>query len=179
MNNFFGSGTVEAEGGVVIDANFGGGSSTLLIDGLATRTITLPVGAGLPPLVLNASNVTLNVSGIGAFVFNNPVTVQNGTAALGAGAIVFNNTYSQSGGTFSVGSGAVSFNSSYSQSGGTFNGGSGTATFNHVFDLQGGIFTAPSGTMNVVSNGHDFSVGSGATFNANGGTVEFTGSAYT
>src|SRR4029077_15417001 len=57
INNNGGAGTLEARGGVSIASSFSGGSANLLIDGPATRTITLPAGAaGIPPLTINAPN---------------------------------------------------------------------------------------------------------------------------
>src|SRR5436309_4409852 len=56
---FRSNGTIDAKAAVSISPNFDGGSAQLLVDGTATRTLTLPVGAVLPPLTVNAPNVTV------------------------------------------------------------------------------------------------------------------------
>src|SRR5439155_25461319 len=78
-NHSYGSGTVEGQRGVSVDAGFGGGNNNLLISGAAQRIVTLPVCAGLLPLTVNAPNATVTASGTGVFTFNTPVTLESGS----------------------------------------------------------------------------------------------------
>src|SRR5438093_923691 len=172
MNNNGGTGTIDAQGAVSVASTFDGGTATLLISGNATRTVTLPVGAGLPALTVNAPNVTLNASGApGTITFSQPINVQSVLAFTnGAVNFIFNNPFTFGAGTnFVPGSGDLTFNSTYTQTGGTFTPGSGALSFNSTFTLNGGTFNAPSGTLNFSS---DVTVGAGGTFNPNGRSEE-------
>jgi hypothetical protein len=80
------NGTVNALGNVVLASTFDGGGTTLLISGNAVRTFTLPAGAGVPVLTVNAPNVTVNTSGSGSITFQQPVTWQS-TAGVTNGAV--------------------------------------------------------------------------------------------
>ena len=184
-------GTINATGNVSIAPTFDGGTSTLLIDGPAVRTVTFPVGAGVPKLTVNSSTVSLNTNGSGTVTFANPVDIENtagftystdltfsntfifgGAAAImsGGGSITSTNTFTQSGGTITPG-GSCTF-ASFSLSGGTFTGGSALIDFNSNFTQTGGTFIASSGTTTFSSG---FTQTSGI-FNHNSGSIIFDGS---
>ena len=175
-----GSGTIDAQGPVSIASTFDGssaGSVIVLISGAATRTVTLPVGAGLPILTVNAPNVTLNASGApGTITFSRGLNVQSAASFTnGAVNFIFSNAFAFGAAVnFTPGSGDLTFNSSFTQSGGTFNAGSGALNFNSTFTLNGGTFNAPSGTLTFA--GSNVTIAAAATFNPNGGTVAFAGS---
>ncbi len=59
------SGILDARGPVAISPDFDGGTGNMLISGATARTITIPSGASMPNLQINASNVTINTSGAG------------------------------------------------------------------------------------------------------------------
>ena len=147
----------------------------LLIDGAATRTVSLPVDARIPALTVNAPNVTLNTSGAGTINFDQPFAVTS--AALFANSavnFVFSTPFTLvAAANFTPGSGNLTFNSSYTQTSGNFTPGSGLITFNSAFALNGGTFNAPSGTLTFA--GDPVTFGAGGTFNHNNGTVAFTG----
>src|SRR5258707_13874165 len=111
----------------------------LLISGATTRTVTLPVGALLPALVVNAPNVTLNTSGApGTITFSQPLDIQNvATFTNGAVNFVFSNPFTFAETTnFTPGSGDLTFNNTYTQTGGTFTPGTGALNFNSTFTLK-------------------------------------------
>ena len=169
-------GTIEAQGAVSIASTFDGGNATLLISGAATRTVTLPVGAGIPALTVNAPNVTLNASGApGTITFSEPLDIQSAASFTnGAVNFIFSNAFAFGAATnFTPGSGDLTFNNTFTQTGGTFTAGSGALNFNSTFTLNGGTFNAPSGTLAFAG---DVTIKPAATFNPNGGTVAFTGS---
>jgi hypothetical protein len=159
------NGTVNALGNVVLASTFDGGGTTLLISGNAVRTFTLPAGAGVPVLTVNAPNVTVNTSGSGSITFQQPVTWQS-TAGVTNGAVncTFNSVVTVNT-NVTQGSGDLVYNNSYTQSGGTFTPSAGVLAYNSAFTLSGGVFNAPSG---VVSFGSEFTI-SGGTFNAGPG----------
>src|SRR6266705_4496023 len=177
IDNNLGTGTIDAHGAVSIAPTFDGGSAgggaTLLISGAAMRTVTLPVGAGIPALTVNAANVTLNASGApGTITFSQPIDVQSVlTFTNGAVNFVFSHPFTfGAAANFTPGSGDLTFNNSFTQTGGTFTAGSGALSFNSSFTLNGGTFNAPSGTLNFAS---DVTIAAVATFNPNEGTVAF------
>jgi hypothetical protein len=176
-NTGAGNGTIEALGAVNIASTFDGGAATLLISGTATpRTVTLPVGAALPRLVVNAPNVTMNTSGTGTITFAREIVVQNVSSFTnGAVNFVFSVAFTVGAGTIFVpDSGNLTFNSTFTQTAGTFTAGSGTIAFNGAFTLSGGTFTAPAGTVTFASH---FTVSGAGVFDPNGGTVVFVGGA--
>src|SRR5688500_13097291 len=75
-------------------------------------------------------------------------------------------------GTISQGNSNLTIGGIYEQHGGTFTGGNGALNISSTFTLNGGTFTAPTGTLDFPAA---VTVASGATFNANGGTVAFVG----
>ena len=174
--NNSGVGTIDAQAAVTIASTFDGGSTpspTLLISGAATRTVTLPVGAILPALTVNAPNVTLNTSGApGTITFSKPIDVQSAASFTnGAVNFVFSIPFTFGAATnFAAGSGDLTFDSSFTQTGGTFTPGSGALNFNSTFNLNGGTFNAPSGTLSLSNH---VTIAAAATFNPNGGTVAF------
>jgi fibronectin-binding autotransporter adhesin len=172
ITNNSGNGTLDARGPVSIASTFGGGTATLLIAGSAARTVTVPVGAVMPRLTVNAPNVTLNGSGAGTVTFPRPVDVLSAAGITnGAADFTFDSTFTQSGGTVTGGSGTFNTNGAFTQSGGTFTGGAGPLDFDGDFDLSGGTFAAAQTTTFAGS----FEVGNPAVFNANGGIAVFDG----
>ena len=169
------NGTLNALGNVVLASTFDGGATTLLISGNAVRTFTLPAGAGMPALTVNAPNVTVNTSGSGSIAFPQPVTWQS-TAGVTNGAVnwTFNNVVTVNT-NVTQGSGDLVYNGTYTQNGGTFTPSAGVLDYSSSFILGGGVFNAPSG---VVSFAAGFTI-SGGTFNAGSGTVVFDGSVAT
>ena len=169
------NGTLNALGNVVLASTFDGGGTTLLISGNAVRTLTLPAGAGMPALTVNAPNVTVNTSGSGSIAFPQPVTWQS-TAGVTNGAVnwTFNNVVTVNT-NVTQGSGDLVYNGTYTQNGGTFTPSAGVLDYNSSFILGGGVFNAPSG---VVSFAAGFTI-SGGTFNTGSGTVVFDGSVAT
>ena len=186
-----GTPTIEAQGAVSIASTYDGGSANVLISGAATRTVTLPVGAGIPKLTVNAPNVTLDISGAGTLTFAQPIDVQNAlsftngavncifsqsftfgatTTFTGSGDLTFNGAFTQSNGTLTP-SGVPTFNSSLTISGGTFTGASNPIDVNGQFTQNGGTFIASSGTTSFAQ----IFLYIGGTFNHNGGTVVFDG----
>ncbi len=172
------SGTLEAQGDVMIDPTFDGGvggfgSALLLISGAATRTVTLPAGVGLPRLTVSAAAVTLNTSGAGSITFPQAVNLSALSVTNGAVNFVFNNTFTLGVPTnFTQGSGNLTFNNTFLQNGGTFTPGSGAVTLNLHLTINGGTFNAPSGTLSLA---RDLTIGSGSTFIGGTGTVAFIG----
>src|SRR5262249_48917608 len=173
MNSNSGAGIIDAKAAVTIETTFGGGTATLSISGNATRTVTLPVGAGIPALTVNAPNLTLNASGNGSITFSQPLDVQNVLSFTnGPVNFIFSNPFTFSGNTnFTPGSGDITFNTTFTQTGGTFTPGTGALNFNNVFNQSGGTFNAPNTTLSFVSNVNI----TGGTFNPNNGTIDFTG----
>ncbi len=165
-------GTVEAQGNVVMASTYDGGDATLLISGAATRTVTLPAGATMPRLTVNAPNVTIDTSGTGTILFAQPISIQSVTSFTnGPVNFTFNVGFTIGATTnFVPGSGNLTFNSFLSQNAGTFNAGSGTLDVNGGFDISGGTFTAPTGTAFF---GAPYFLVTGGTFNPNGGTIVF------
>jgi hypothetical protein len=170
------TGTLEARGAVLFQAdhisNEGG---NLRFAGDAARTITIPAGAELPNLEINAPNTTINTSGtglitVGTVQLTDVAKLTNGGADLqqrtGAGQ-----SWTQSGGTFVAGSGSLTFPNTYTHSGGSFTGSDSAIRIGSAFTLSGGSFTASSGTTSF-----QFTVlQNGGTWNDNGGTVVFDG----
>lgn len=171
---FNAGGSLRAEGDVIISSTFGGGGTIeLFITGNATRTITMPAGATMPRLRVDAPNVTLNTSGTETVTFSSTVNLLN-AAAINTGSVnlVFDGAVTVAT-NFTAGSGNLTFNQNLTHSGGTFNAGSGTTTFRGIFNLTGGTFTATSGeTIFNGGTGTNFNK-SGGTFDHNGGTVVF------
>jgi hypothetical protein len=171
---FNAGGTLRAEGDVIISSTFGGGGTIeLFITGNATRTITMPAGATMPRLRVDAPNATLNTSGTGTVTFSEPVDLLN-AAAINTGGVnlVFSKAIKVAT-NFTAGTGNLTFNLTLTHSGGTFNAGSGTTRFGSIFNQTGGTFIATSGnTILNGPNGSNFNK-SGGTFDANGGTVIF------
>lgn len=185
------AGTVDAQGGMVHQASFDGGSTTLRIVELATRIITLSAGGNLPNVVVNAPNVTIKTSGAGTINVAN-FTLQAGTVEQGGVAFSFFSatSFAQSGGTYAGGSGSMTglfrftlsggtflhasgsltVNDLFAITNGTFTGGSGDIDVNQAFTLSGGTFTSTSGRLFL---GHDFTHTAGGSFLHNGGTVVF------
>ena len=148
------NGTLNALGNVVLASTFDGGGTTLLISGNAVRTFTLPAGAGVPALTVNAPNVTVNTSGSGSITFPLPVTWQS-TAGVTNGAVnwTFNNVVTVNT-NVTQGSGDLVYNDSYTQKRGTFTPSAGVLDYNSPFTLTGGVFNAPSGVVTFASGLH-------------------------
>ncbi|MFN6964313.1 MAG: carboxypeptidase regulatory-like domain-containing protein [Pyrinomonadaceae bacterium] len=164
------NGTLDARGtNVSISSNFDGGLGELLLGGTATRAVTIPAGASLPQLRVNAPNTTVNIGGAGGIVFDRPVSFQNAAAiTTGAVDLTFNGSF-QLATNFTQGSGAIVWNSTYSQTGGAFNGSSAPLEINGRFEVLSGSFTATSGTTTLRST--HFDPHTNGTFNHNGGTL--------
>lgn len=133
---------------------FSGGSATIYLGGSASpRTVNLSANT-LPNLYINDANLTLNGPTSGTTTVQGNVTLNKGTLQQGSGSIAITGTFTQTGGTFNGGAGNMSVNSTFTVSN------------------SGTQFKAPAGTLTLNSS---FTVNSPATFNANGGTLEFTG----
>ncbi len=145
--------------------NFTGGTATIACNGISlnlatfnnTAAKTISSGCSIPignnPTIANA--ITLN----GTLTGSGTLTTTTGTFLLGT-------TGSLSGFSGMTSGGGMTVN-------GTLNAGSYSPfTVNGSFALGAASnFTAPSGTMSVVG----LSITAGATFNANGGTIDYTG----
>jgi hypothetical protein len=170
-----GSGIVEARGEVVIPAthtSIEGGN--LRFAGNTVRTITIPSGAQLCNLEINAPNTTITTSGNGLVTLGSVqlIDVVEFTNAAADLDVRPGRNWTQSGGTFTAGSGSLMFGNFFTLSGGTFTGSSSPISIPiNTFTLSGGIFTASSGTT---AFGYIFNQ-TGGTWNANGGTVLFVG----
>jgi len=166
--------TFNAQGPVLFAPTFDGGNGPLLISGDSIRTVTLPVGAGIPRTTVNAANVTLDTSGAGTITFAQAFAVTN-CASFTNGPVnfVFTQAFTYTAGTnFTLGSGDVSFGSTYTQTGGTFSPGTGALSFSDNVTVNGGTFNAPNGILQLRTN---LTVGASATFNAGSGTLVFDG----
>lgn len=188
----FASGEVAANGDVIYGTNFTGGGGRIFFEDAATRTVNLPARNILLGMTLDNPNITVTTSGAGASTFTgaveikrglmqqgsanlslggNNLTVSGGTFAGSSGDLTVANLI-VSGGAFTGGTGLLtgSFGAGINQSGGTFStNGNIDITY---FTQSGGTFNAPSGLMIVVA---DWNHASGGVFNANGGSVKFTG----
>src|SRR2546428_8491548 len=118
------------------------------------RTITLPVGAGIPALTVNAANVTLNASGApGTITFSQPIDVQSAASFTnGAVNFVFSNPFMfGAAATFTPGSGDLTFNNSFTQNEGGFTQGRSAVTFNSTLTPTAWKNNAASGTHSLSS----------------------------
>jgi hypothetical protein len=144
-------GSFETRNNLSIATNYSA-TSSVIISGNNTRTITLPVTATMPRFTINAPNVTIQPSST------------SGTLTFATIGFALQN------GTFNANGANLIFSIPTTVSGGTFNGGSGSMTFNSggTLTLTGGIFNATSGTLTY--NPFGSNIDSNATFNPNGGT---------
>lgn len=71
--------------------------------------------------------------------------------------------------------GTANLGGGFTFSAGTFSGGAGSVTVSYGFTISGGAFTAPSATL-TLSSSCNFTHTAGGTFDANGGSVVFSGS---
>jgi hypothetical protein len=172
-----GSGTkLDAHGDVFMSSSFDGAPLfqpiTLQVSGPATRTVAFPVGAKMLPLVVNAPNVTINNSGTGAFDYSSVDLQSVASFSNGDNDVTVNGSFTVNSATVSQGAGDLFFAGPYLQTGGLFNPGAGALSFGSIFTLNAGTFNAPASTISWPSQ---VRVLAGATFNANGGTVQFNG----
>ena len=172
-----GSGVLEARGEVLIPANHTSIEGGFLrLAGDAVRTISIPSGAQLSNLEINAPNTTVTTSGsglvtLGSIQLLNAAEFTNAAADL---EVRPGRTWVQSGGNFTAGSGGLAFGSTYSHAGGTFSGSGSDVSITGNFTLSGGDYTASSG---ITAFGASFSH-SGGSWNHNGGTVLFNGPSF-
>ncbi len=195
-----GSPTFNANGGTIAITGFNG-AETLACGNVTFNLVTivrtgtgntltigsdcsLPLGAN-PNVQLAANGSTgsmiLNgtLTGSGTFTVtagNGTVTYSSGSSFTGFSGFVLPSGYNlttaiamnfSSFSPFSIASGSLTINT-----GGNLSLPA-TGTFNvSSFALSGGTFTSTSGNMNVAGN---FTISSGTTFNANGGTITFNG----
>ncbi|MDX9970571.1 MAG: hypothetical protein RBS56_01550 [Candidatus Gracilibacteria bacterium] len=113
--------------------------------------------------------------------FTNRFVMDGGTFNGGSTTTNFNNTSANSidinGGTFNAGTGSLIIASTggFDMDGGTFNG----STTNGTLQIGGAFDHSTAGTFNaenqLVKVGTSFTIGSGATFNEDESTIEFTG----
>ncbi|MCC5866155.1 MAG: carboxypeptidase regulatory-like domain-containing protein [Wenzhouxiangella sp.] len=169
-----GSGVLEARGEVLIPANHTSVEGGFLrVAGDAPRTITIPSGAQLCNLEINAPNTIITTSGSGLVTLGSVQLIDNAgfTNAAADLEVRPGRTWVQSGGVFTAGSGSLAFRSPYTHSGGAFAGSESNITIVGNFILSGGDYGASS---SVTAFGANFSQ-SGGTWNHNGGTVLFNG----
>jgi len=139
---------LNAQGAVIVENTYDGGTGTLLVSGSGTNTITITSGfTTFNVFTINNANATVDFTGSTATTFARAFTLQAG---------IFNQD-----------SAPITFTSTFTQSGGTFNGGS-TIDLNNNFTLSGGTFNAPPNNFNV---GGNWTHTAGGTFNPSTGTV--------
>mgnify|MGYP001225631197 CR=1 FL=1 len=179
-----GSGTLEARGPVVIASTFGnatsgGGAATVAFrNGSGPRTITLPVGARLPALVIDDAQLLVNTNGLGTVTLDD-FTLNAGTVEFESTdlAVIHASNYLQTGGSFSISTGNINWNTgNVTISNGTFNAGFGTVTLGAAqFNLSGGTFTPSTGSNTFgLSLNTSFSQ-SGGLFAPGAGSIDVNG----
>ncbi|MCF6276700.1 MAG: hypothetical protein L3J07_02505 [Candidatus Magasanikbacteria bacterium] len=194
-----GSGTFEFIGpgsGFSMATTFDGGTGLLKITGTDTRNIIIPADVDMPKFTLNATNTTIEFSGVASTTFESTLNLEAGTINASSTDIVFNGAFTMTGGTFDAqNSNYLDFNSyainisggtfnmqsalmeSYRAlivSGGTFDGGTGDLSITYIYEglfITGGTFTFPTGTTSLVYN---LTIGAGATVYENGTTLYYT-----
>lgn len=167
---------IRTENAVLIDAAFDGGSTFLELVGNLERVITIPAGADMPNLIVNAPNTTINTSGTGSSGLRS-LDLQ-GVALMTNGSVdqTFSGTMTIAS-NFTQGSGSLTFNGSFTQTGGLFTGGTGTIDMNVSRTFSGGTFVSTSGELIFTTSGTPGSqtlvINEGWAFDPNGGTLTF------
>lgn len=163
-------GTMNAKNAVSVAATWDvGGTSTLLIDGTATATMTIAVDAKEPAdtVTVNNANYTVVGSGSGTIIFDK-LNLQAGSVNLSGFTGTFAGAVVISGGTYTQGSGVKTYSSNFSQSGGIFDAGSSTTSIAGTLALSGGTHTFSSDTTTLRGN---FTHTNAPTMSHNNGSV--------
>ena len=199
-----GNGVIEATNGFVHESGYAGNAGTIEISGSA-REVYLAADSAFSNLLLDSAGTTVHARGNATTSLNNlQVTAGTFQANSSSIDIAVHLQISGSSSVFEGGTGSLDVGiSTFAQSGGIIRGGEGnfyngssasisgtldfTSTTNAYFNGTtagsyidiGGTFIAPSGTMYVYGGLHP-SIGtmrfiSPASFDANGGTIEFIG----
>jgi hypothetical protein len=171
-------GRVDTRGALNIAPSVTGGSGAIAITGDAARNVTLPAGAQLPNLHLNAPNVNVGTTGTDRIIIRGMTLSQGifdsgiGTLQIGIGGTF--QTYTQSGGTFVCGGGLIETGAlNLTLNGGVFDCSASPSLtsldgFLNIV-VNGGTFTSPSqtiqwGTTLQQSNNASLQVGASGTF---------------
>jgi filamentous hemagglutinin family protein len=165
------TGTLEAQGNVIVLPAFGGGSASLFFRGTSDQTFDLAgaenLFAGDILVEKDAGTVTL-FSDLWMNALGQDLTIHSGVFDLAGKNLTVSGILTLTGGTLVQGSGSLTAHG-YTQMNGTFSGGLGIFDVNGPFSLAGGIFSAP---FDIQFSGDSWTR-NGGTFIHNNGTVIF------